>query len=227
MDSQSILSHFSIFAFNSSFWALSDKERMDVARSWRAALPAMADSVHLYRTGGTRTSGAVLVWSSLPTADTQAPARFFERFLEVQRPYRSYVHVVDVLWGFTRPSQYARASADREIDPMIKRSLPYLIVYPFVKTHEWYQHPVEERRRMMTGHIRIGKQHEGIDQLLLYSTGLQDQEFVVAYESADLSAFSALVVDLRMTEARLYTERDTPVYVGIHVSPDDQGMSWL
>lgn len=110
---------------------------------------------------------------------------------------------------------------------MIKRSLPYLIVYPFVKTHEWYQHPVEERRRMMTGHIRIGKQHEGIDQLLLYSTGLQDQEFVVAYESADLSAFSALVVDLRMTEARLYTERDTPVYVGIHVSPDDQGMSWL
>ena len=227
MDSQSILSHFSIFAFNSSFWALSDKERMDVARSWRAALPAMADSVHLYRTGGTRTSGDVLVWSSLPTADTQAPARFFERFLEVQRPYRSYVHVVDVLWGFTRPSQYARASADREIDPMIKRSLPYLIVYPFVKTHEWYQHPVEERRRMMTGHIRIGKQHEGIDQLLLYSTGLQDQELVVAYESADLSAFSALVVDLRMTEARLYTERDTPVYVGIHVSPDDQGMSWL
>ena len=227
MDSQSILSHFSIFAFNSSFWALSDKERMDVARSWRAALPAMADSVHLYRTGGTRTSGDVLVWSSLPTADTQAPARFFERFLEVQRPYRSYVHVVDVLWGFTRPSQYARASADREIDPMIKRSLPYLIVYPFVKTHEWYQHPVEERRRMMTGHIRIGKQHEGIDQLLLYSTGLQDQEFVVAYESADLSAFSALVVDLRMTEARLYTERDTPVYVGIHVSPDAQGMSGL
>ncbi len=227
MDSQSILSHFSIFAFNSSFWALSDKEQMDVARSWRAALPTMADSVHLYRTGGTRTSGDVLVWSSLPTADTQAPARFFERFLEVQRPYRSYVRVVDVLWGFTRPSQYARGSADREIDPMTKRSLPYLIVYPFVKTHEWYQHSVEERRRMMTGHIRIGKQHEGIDQLLLYSTGLQDQEFVVAYESADLSAFSALVVDLRMTEARLYTERDTPVYVGIHVSPDDQGMSWL
>ena len=49
----------------------------------------------------------------------------------------------------------------------------------------------------------------------------------MAYESADLSAFSALVVDLRMTEARLYTERDTPVYVGIHVSPGDKGTNWL
>ena len=200
---------------------------MEIAQSWRSALPGMADSVHLYRTGGTRTDGDVLVWSSIPIEDDQAPANFFEKFLEVQRPYRSYMHVVDVLWGFTRPSQYARGSADREIDPMLERSLPYLIVYPFVKTHEWYQHSVEERRRMMTGHIRIGKQHEGIDQLLLYSTGLQDQEFVVAYESADLSAFSALVVDLRMTEARLYTERDTPVYVGVHVSPGDKGTDWL
>ena len=200
---------------------------MEIAQSWRTALPDIADSVHLYRTGGTRTNGDVLVWSSIPTEDDQAPATFFEKFLEVQRPYRSYMNVVDVLWGFTRPSQYARGSADREIDPMVERSLPYLIVYPFVKTHEWYQHSVEERRRMMTGHIRIGKQHEGIDQLLLYSTGLQDQEFVVAYESTDLSAFSALVVDLRRTEARLYTERDTPVYVGVHVSPGDKGTDWF
>ena len=200
---------------------------MEIAQSWRTALPDIADSVHLYRTGGTRTNGDVLVWSSILTEDDQAPATFFEKFLEVQRPYRSYMNVVDVLWGFTRPSQYARGSADREIDPMVERSLPYLIVYPFVKTHEWYQHSVEERRRMMTGHIRIGKQHEGIDQLLLYSTGLQDQEFVVAYESTDLSAFSALVVDLRMTEARLYTERDTPVYVGVHVSPGDKGTDWF
>ena len=117
---------------------------MEIAQSWRSALPGMADSVHLYRTGGTRTDGDVLVWSSIPTEDDQAPANFFEKFLEVQRPYRSYIHVVDVLWGFTRPSQYARGSADREIDPMVKRSLPYLIVYPFVKTHEWYQHSVEE-----------------------------------------------------------------------------------
>lgn len=227
MDSQSILSHFSVFSFNSSFWALPEEERDEVAQSWRAALPKMADSVHLYRTGGTRTSGDVLVWSSVLAQDDQAPAQFFEEFLKAQKPYRRYMSIVDVLWGLTRPSQYARGSADREIDPMIKRALPYLIVYPFVKTHEWYQHSVEERRRMMTAHIRVGKQHEGIDQLLLYSTGLQDQEFVVAYESENLSGFSALVVDLRMTEARLYTERDTPVYVGIHVSPDDQGTNWL
>jgi chlorite dismutase len=110
---------------------------------------------------------------------------------------------------------------------MGERTLQYLIVYPFVKTHEWYQMPPEERRRMMTSHIRVGKTHQGIDQLLLYSTGLQDQEFVVAYESDDLAAFSLLVSELRMTEARLYTERDTPVHVGMYVGPDEPTDSWL
>ena len=105
MDSQSILSHFSVFSFNSSFWALPEEERDEVAQSWRAALPKMADSVHLYRTGGTRTSGDVLVWSSVLAQDDQAPAQFFEKFLKVQRPYRRYMSVVDVLWGLTRPSQ--------------------------------------------------------------------------------------------------------------------------
>ena len=53
---------------------------------------------------------------------------------------------------------------------------------------------------MMNEHIKIGKQYESIKQLLLYSFCLQDQEFVVVYETDDLALFSQLVNDSRMTE---------------------------
>ena len=67
---------------------------------------------------------------------------------------------------------------------------------------------------MMNEHIRIGKTYREITQLLLYSFGMQDQEFVVAYETENLPQFSDLVYELRSTEARLFTLRDTPIITG-------------
>jgi chlorite dismutase len=55
-----------------------------------------------------------------------------------------------------------------------------------------------------------------VQQLLAYSFGLDDQEFIVAYETDDLQAFHDLVYALRMTEGRKYTLRDTPILTGIH-----------
>ena len=89
-------------------------------------------------------------------------------------------------------------------------------VYPFSKTIEWYLMSKEARQGMMNEHIRIGHEYAEIRQVLLYSTGLDDQEFVVAYEMDDLPRFSALVTALRDTEARRYTLRDTPIVTGVH-----------
>ena len=97
----------------------------------------------------------------------------------------------------------------------------YLIVYPFVKTTEWYLLPEEEQRRQMSEHIRVGRRYPMIQQLLAYSFGLDDQEFIVAYETDDLGAFQDLVRDLRATESRLATVRDVPQLVGVHRSLTD------
>jgi chlorite dismutase len=69
---------------------------------------------------------------------------------------------------------------------------------------------------MMNEHMRIGHEYGDVRQVLLYATGIDDQEFVVAYETEDLARFQSLVIDLRATEARRYTLRDTPVLTGIH-----------
>ena len=93
-------------------------------------------------------------------------------------------------------------------------------MYPFTKTADWYLLGRDTRQGMMNEHIRIGKEFREITQLLLYSFGLQDQEFVVVYETDDLTLFSRLVYDLRDTEARRYTKGDTPLHTAVHISAE-------
>ena len=92
---------------------------------------------------------------------------------------------------------------------------PYLIVYPFLKTREWYRLPQQERQRMMDDHIGIGHKYPSVKINTTYSFGLDDQEFVVAFETDSPSDFLDLVMDLRSTEGSLYTLRDTPIFTCI------------
>jgi chlorite dismutase len=94
----------------------------------------------------------------------------------------------------------------------------YLFVYPFVKTRPWYAKPADERWRIMQDHIAIGKKYPTVDNHTTYSFGLDDQEFVVAFDTDDAAAFLDLVQQLRGTEASAYTLRDTPSFTCIAAS---------
>ena len=91
----------------------------------------------------------------------------------------------------------------------------YLFIYPFVKTRPWYLLPREERQKMMDEHIRIGHKYPSVKLNTTYSFGLDDQEFVLAFETDKPSDFLDLVMELRETEASRYTLRDTPIFTCI------------
>ena len=92
----------------------------------------------------------------------------------------------------------------------------YLFVYPFVKTHDWYQLPKDERQRMMNEHFQVGHKYPSVKISTSYSFGFDDQEFVLGFETANPVDFLDLVMELREAEARPYTERDTPIFTCIH-----------
>jgi chlorite dismutase len=94
----------------------------------------------------------------------------------------------------------------------------YLFVYPFVKTREWYRLPPDERWRIMQEHIKVGREFPQIDLNTSYSFGLDDQEFVVAFETDDPGSFLDLVQRLRTTESSAYTKRDTPTFTCVGCS---------
>jgi len=94
-------------------------------------------------------------------------------------------------------------------------SARYLFVYPFVKTRAWYMLPMAERQRMMNQHIELGHRYPTVRINTTYSFGLDDQEFVVAFDSDTPEDFLDLVMKMRETEASSYTLRDTPIFTCI------------
>jgi len=88
----------------------------------------------------------------------------------------------------------------------------YLFVYPFVKTRAWYRLTQHARQGMMNEHIEIGHRFPTVRLNTTYSFGLDDQEFVLAFESDKPDHFLDLVMELRHSEASNYTERDTPIF---------------
>ena len=111
----------------------------------------------------------------------------------------------------TKPSQYSQARRARKIVP---RGHPYLVVYPFVKVRPWYALSLEERQRAMDEHIAIGARFPTIQNHTTYSFGIDDQEFMTAFECEEPADFMHLMLTLRESEASRYTERDTPIFVG-------------
>jgi chlorite dismutase len=99
------------------------------------------------------------------------------------------------LLALTKESEYSEESR-LEVRPAHGK---YLFVYPFVKTRAWYALP-------------------SVDLNTSYSFGLDDQEFVVAFETDNPADFMDLVQRLRTTESSSYTLRDTPTFTCISCS---------
>ena len=97
----------------------------------------------------------------------------------------------------------------------------YIFIYPFWKTTDWYQLPKADRQRMMNVHIEAGHRYPGIKINTTYSFGLDDPEFVVAFEGDDPAEFLNLVMEMREHEVRQYTLRDTPIFTGTRGSIDE------
>jgi chlorite dismutase len=117
--------------------------------------------------------------------------------------------------AMTKPSEYSDESR-LEVRPAHGK---YLFVYPFVKTRAWYALPAEERWTIMQEHIKVGREFPSVDLNTSYSFGLDDQEFVVAFETNFPEDFLDLVQQLRETEISMYTLKDFPIFSCVRVPP--------
>lgn len=154
----------------------------------------------------------LLLWSLAPSLDALE-----ERAAAVLRtPLGAWMTVRESFLGLIQPSQYVKRPTEQEQSMFSGDRSRYLIVYPFTKDTSWYLLGKEARQGVMNEHIKVGHQYPQVRQLLAYSFGLDDQDYVVAYETDDLPAFGQLVRDLRATESRRSTVRDTPILTAVH-----------
>ncbi|GAB4322425.1 MAG: chlorite dismutase family protein [Dehalococcoidia bacterium] len=141
-------------------------------------------------------------------------ARFQEMQAEMNRSaLGAYLAQPYSFLSMQKRSQYVnRVEGSGEGVELLPGEGKFLFVYPFVKTRAWYGLSPHARQGMMDEHIHASSPFKGVRLNTSYSYGIDDQEFVVAFDSDYPQEFVDLVGRLRYTEASLYTQRDTPMF---------------
>jgi chlorite dismutase len=167
---------------------------------------------HTYATIGVEAEIDVMLWRLAASLDALQDAAAGALRAGMGR----WMTPVHSLLGIIQPSQYVKKPTPQEQSLFSGERSRYLVVYPFTKQTTWYLMSRDARQGVMNEHIRLGHQYPQVRQLLANSFGIDDADFMVAYETDDLPGFSELVRELRGTESRRSTVRDTPILTGVH-----------
>jgi len=195
-------------------------ERAADVHSFRSAeLCAASEGVSslLYTSVGLEPGVDVVLWRTAESVEAleRAAARLLAAGLG------TWMSVSHSFLGRTGPSQYITKPTEQDAGLTGGDPARYLVVYPFTKSTDWYLESRETRQSVMNEHMKVGRRYPQVRQALAYSFGLDDQDFIVAYETDDLAGFGDLVRELRATESRRSTVRDTPILLGIRRTLDE------
>ena len=214
---------FTFFKLESEWRRLPEELRYESKVKFAEAVTKISEKMftRCFSLVGLRSDADFLLWQAADTLEEiqDAAAQLWATSLG------AYLTQPHSYLAMTRRSQYVGTHTHAGQEGTGTRLRPgkaeYFIVYPFLKTREWYLLPQEERQRMMNDHFTIGHKYPSVKINTTYSFGLDDQEFVVAFETDSPADFVDLVMDLRGVEGSLYTLRDTPIFTGIHKTIED------
>ncbi len=180
---------------------------------------AAAGTLLTYSTVGLRGDCDLMVWQAADSPEALQARQSAWRGTTLW-PQLTIAHS---FLAMMRPSPYLRGHRHPDQEGGRRQLKPsgskYLFVYPMVKKRVWYQLPFERRKAMMVEHFAIGHRYPQVKINTAYSFGLDDQEFVVAFESDEPAAFLDLVTALRESQASRYTERETPIFSCVRMGP--------
>jgi chlorite dismutase len=200
-----------------------EAERQAAAAEFGRLLEARAveGTLLTYSTVGLRGDCDLLIWQAADSVDEIQRSESHWRStqlgpsLRVAHSFLAMMRASPYLGRHRHPDQEGRRT---RLKPAGGR---YLFVYPMWKKRAWYRLPYEKRKTMMIEHFAIGHRYPQVKINTAYSFGLDDQEFVVAFECDEPAAFLDLVMELRESQASRYTERETPIFTCVRMTPSD------
>jgi chlorite dismutase len=212
--------NFSFYKLDPAFRRLGDHEKIQARSEFLKAFQQQPQAGMIcltYSTAGLRGDADFLLWRISQSTDA------FQQHTQLINNTRlgAYLTTPHSLLSMTKRSMYID-----KLDPfhtaesrthIIPGKRKYLFVYPFVKTRDWYLLPLEERQKIMDVHIRVGNKYPSVKLNTSYSFGLDDQDFVVAFETEEPKDFLDLVMELRETQSSKYTQRDTPIFTCVQM----------
>ena len=207
-DSEQFYFNFSFFQIDPKWRWMADLAKEESAKEVENVIRNSGIMFRSYSTLGLRSDADFLFWFAAKTVE-EIQSVISKIYLTV---FGKYIISSQTYVSCTRPSVYARKG--RTIS-FIAGNEPkkYVIVYPFTKTREWYLLSKEERQKMMDEHIDISQNYPDVVLNTTYSFGLDDQDFMLAFETDELRDFQNLIMDLRESQVSKYVKVDTPMIV--------------
>ncbi|HJE60366.1 MAG TPA: chlorite dismutase family protein [Nocardiopsis listeri] len=114
--------------------------------------------------------------------------------------------------GLHRPAEFNRGHVPAFMAGEEPRD--NICVYPFVRSYEWYLLPEDERRTMLAEHGRMAAPYPDVRANTVSSFGLNDYEWLLAFEADEMYRIVDLMRTLRGAKARVHTREEIPFYSG-------------
>ena len=200
--------NFSFFQIDPKWRWMADLAKEESAKEVENIIKNSGIKFRTYSTLGLRSDADFLFWFAAKSVE-EIQSVISKLYLTV---FGKYIIPKQTYVSCTRPSIYARKG--RTIAFVAgNESKKYVVVYPFTKTREWYLLSKEDRQKMMDEHIDVSQKYPDIVLNTTYSFGIDDQDFMLAFETDDLRNFQDLIMDLRETKVSKYVKVDTPMLV--------------
>lgn len=207
---------YSFYQVDPAWRRLADEERSIHKKELAETVTGASIEVHPYSTVGLREDSDLAFWQ---ITDGPEGLQAFQASLNSTALGRYLVPTHSYL-AMTRKSAYLKGHKHEGQEfnmPAGPKGSKYLFVYPMDKLRSWYRLPFEDRRKIMGEHFKIGHRYPEVAIHTGYSFGIDDQEFVVAFEGNSLGEFLDLVEELRGSESSAYTARDVPIFTCVNL----------
>ena len=198
--------NFSFFKIDPKWRWMADLAKEESAKEVENVIINSGIRYRSYSTLGLRDDAEFLLWFAAETVE-EIQDVLSKLYLTV---FGKYIIPSRVYLSCTRSSTYARKGT---LPSFVLGNEPqkYVVVYPFTKTREWYLLPQEQRQKMMDQHINVSEKYPTVTLNTTYSFGIDDQDFMLAFECDNLRDFQNLIMDLRQTAVSAYVTVDTPM----------------
>ena len=199
---------FSFFKIDPKWRWMADLAKEESAREMENILANAPVEIRTYSTLGLRDDADFLIWCMSESIE-DIQDTISKIYLTV---VGKYITPSIVYFSSTRPSIYAQTNRIHSFVGGLEAK-KYAVIYPFIKTREWYLLPLEQRKQMMDEHIKVSQKYPQAELNTTYSFGIHDQDFMLAFESDDLNIFQDMVMELRGTKVSAFIKEDTPMIV--------------
>jgi peroxiredoxin len=210
--SSALYSHFLVFRAVPELRALDPAARDQAFHEADVLLKEWSDRVTLrgaYSTVGIRPDADLVLWLIAPSIDLVQDLTVALRRTDVGRR----LELTHAFTGLVRPAEFTRNHAPAFVRGEAPRR--FLCVYPFVRTPEWYLLPPEERAGLLREHGEMGREFPDVLANTTSAFGINDWEWILAFEADDLGRIVDCIRRLREAEARKFTKVEVPFVTGI------------